>query len=345
MSMRKLIAPALALAAIASAPLHAPAAAEADVFKGKTMKIVIPYGPGGTYDLYGQTFAKNLGRFLPGNPNIIVVHMPGAGGTKAMNWSYTVMAKDGLNMIVPLDNSVVNQLLQPGKLRYDARNYNWIGSSNQTNIVMVVRSDTGVKAIGDMKGKNLVGSSAGATDTSYIGSRLAAAMLGFKVKMVPGYKGSNAAIFAIEQGEAHFAMYNWLAWVSRSKWFEGDKPFVRPILQIGFFKDPDLPADVAMLSDLVKNPEDRKVIDFIASLGVLGRGLAAPPGVAADRVAMLRKAYDAMNADKDFAADLKKRKLRLVPSDGAKIQEIVVAAVNGATPEVVARARKMIYGK
>jgi tripartite-type tricarboxylate transporter receptor subunit TctC len=340
MLMRKLIAPAIALAAMASAPVHA-----ADEFKGKTMKIVIPYGPGGTYDLYGQTFARHLGEYLPGKPNVIVVHMPGAGGSKAMNWAYNVMAKDGLNAITPLDNSVINQLMQPDKMRYDARKYIWLGSSNQTNLVMVIRTDTGVASIGDMKGKDLVGSAAGTTDTSFIGSRLASELLGFKVKMVPGYKGSNAAIFAIEQGESHFAMYNWLAWASRAKWFQGDKPFVRPVLQIGFFKDPDLSDKVPMLSELVKNPEDRKVVDFIASLGVLGRGLAVPPGVPADKVAMLRKAYDSMNANPAFAEELKKRSLRLVPSSGAKIQEIVAAAVNGATPEIVAKARKIIYGK
>jgi tripartite-type tricarboxylate transporter receptor subunit TctC len=342
MKMRNILAPAIALAAIASAPAFA---ADANAFKDKTMKIVIPYGPGGTYDLYGQTFAKHLGRFLPGNPNVIVVHMPGAGGSKAMNWAFNVMPKDGLNAITPLDNSVINQLMQPDKMRYDARKYTWLGSSNQTNLVMVIRSDTGVTSMADMKKKEMIGSAAGTTDTSFIGSRLAAGLLGFKVKMVPGYKGSNAAIFAIEQGEAHFAMYNWLAWASRDAWFKGDKPFVRPVLQIGFFKDPDLAADVPMLSDLVKDPEGRKVVNFIASLGVLGRGLAVPPGVSDDMVKTLRAAYDAMNADKTFAEDLKKRSLRLVPSSGAKIQEIVVAAVNGATPEVVAKARQIIYGK
>ena len=134
---------------VAGAALSASAtvASAAMNFEGKTIKIVIPYGPGGTYDKYGVVFAAYLGKYIPGNPNIILQHMPGAGGVKAMNWAYNVMPKDGLNMIVPLDNGVVNQLMRPEKMRFDMRNFSWLGSSNQTNVVMVVRSDAGVKTI------------------------------------------------------------------------------------------------------------------------------------------------------------------------------------------------------
>ena len=105
---------ALAVAALAIAA----GSAQAQSYAGRTIKIVIPYGPGGTYDKYGATFADHLGKFIPGNPNIILQHMPGAGGAKAMNWTYNVMPKDGFQMIVPLDNSVVNQLMRPKKMRY-----------------------------------------------------------------------------------------------------------------------------------------------------------------------------------------------------------------------------------
>jgi tripartite-type tricarboxylate transporter receptor subunit TctC len=89
--------------------------ASAQDYSGKTVKILVPYGPGGTYDKYSQTFAKHLGKHIPGNPNVIVQHMPGAGGAKAMNWSYNVMAPDGLSLLNPLDNTVLNQLMRPEK--------------------------------------------------------------------------------------------------------------------------------------------------------------------------------------------------------------------------------------
>ena len=320
-------------------------AADASYFENKTLKIVVPYGPGGTYDKYAQTFAEYLGRHIPGKPNIIVQHMPGAGGVKAMNWAYTVMPKDGLNMITPIDNSVVNQLMRPDKMRYDVRNFIWIGATNQTNLVMAVRSDSGVKSWQDMTKKELIASSSG-QDTSFIGSNLANGLLGTKIKLVTGYKGSSKAMFAIEQGESQLSMYNWLAWGSKvPHWFTGDKPFARIVLQLGVFKDPDIPETVPMMSDLARTDADRKVVGFIASLGILGRGLALPPGVPDDVVKTMRKAYDDMNADPVFAAELTKRHLRLIPSTGAKIQEFVTKAVNEATPEIVARASEMIYGK
>ncbi|MEX2453468.1 MAG: tripartite tricarboxylate transporter substrate-binding protein [Rhodospirillaceae bacterium] len=336
----------LLLKALAAAAMMLPAtaiAADANYFKGKTMTIIVPYGPGGTYDQYAQIFAEYLGRHVPGEPNVIVQHMPGAGGVNAMNWAYNVMPKDGLNMITPLDNGVVNQLMRPEKMRYDVRNFRWIGTTNQTNLVMAVRSDSGVKTWKDMVGKELIGSSSG-QDTSFIGSNLANGLLGTNIRVISGYKGSKAAMFAIEQGESQLSMYNWLAWNSVSHWLEGDKPFARVVLQLGGSKDPDIPADVPLMSDLVEKDEDRKIVDFIASLGVLGRGLALPPGVPDDIVATLRTAYDKMNADPAFAADLTKRKLRLIPSKGADIQARVQAAVDGATPEIVARASEMIYG-
>jgi len=337
---------ACGLAALAAASFI-PAGASAEMnFSGKTMTLVVPYGPGGTYDKYCQTFAKHLDRHVPGKPTIIVQHMPGAGGIKAMNWAYTVMPKDGLHLITPLDNSVVNQLMRPENVRYDARKFTWIGSSNQTNIVLVVRSDTGVKTFEDMKGKKgMIAGASGKASTGYLFPGLLRGLFGLDLKIVTGYSGSSKTIFSVERGETQMAAYNWLAWSSKvPHWLEGEKPFARSIVQIGVFRDPDLPKDVPMVSDLVTKDVDRKAVDFIKLLGLLGRGLTLPPGASQETVATLRTAYDAMNADPAFEADLKKRSLRLIPSKGAEIQKLVNTAIDGATPEVVKHARHLIYG-
>ena len=319
--------------------------AAAQSFKDRTIKIVIPYGPGGTYDKYGQTFADHLGRHLAGKPTLIVQHMPGAGGAKAMNWAFNAMPRDGLHLLTPLDNSVVNQLMRPKKMRYDARGFTWLGSSNQTNMVLVVRSDTGVKSWKDMKTIPTIGATSGKYSTGYIVPMLAKGLLGLNLRMVTGYKGSSRSILAVEQGEAHMASFNWLAWSSKvPQWFEGEKPFARAIIQVGIFRDPDLPPEVPMLSDLVDDPLDKAAVKFIAVAGLLGRGLVAPPEAPEASIAALRAAYGKMNADPAFAADLKKRRLRLIPSDGAKIQQIVDQAVAEASPKVVAHARKLIFG-
>jgi len=315
-------------------------------FQGKTIKIVIPYGPGGTYDKYGVTFSNHLGKHIPGNPNIILQHMPGAGGAKAMNWAYNVMPRNGLNMIVPLDNGVTNQLMRPKKMRYDARNFIWVGSSNQTNVVMVVRTDSGISKLEDLKTKSIIGSTSGKNSSGYINPMLFKGLFNYKIKMVTGYKGSSKSIFAMEQGESKMAAFNWLAWASKvPHWFKGEKPFARAIAQIGIFRDPDLPKTVPMASELVSDPLDKKVVQFLGVAGLLGRGLALPPGVDMGTVKILRTAYNKMNADPAFAAELKKRKLRLIPSTGEEIQKVVNESVSNADPVVVAHARKLIYGK
>ena len=339
----KNILPMAVIAAVGLGANPAIAAGMADHFKDKTITILIPYGPGGTYDKYGHTFSRHLGKHIPGKPTVILQHMPGAGGAKAMNYAYNVMQKQGYNMIVPLDNTVVNQLLRPKRMRYKADKFTWLGSSNQTNVVMVVRSDTGVRTLMDMKNIEVIGAASGKSSSAYINPKLIFGLLGLKGRMVTGYKGSSRGNLAIEQGEAQMAAVNWLAWSAKvPHWFTGDKPFARAIVQVGAFTDPDLP-DVPMLSDLVK-PEDKPLVAFMSSAGALGRGLALPPGVDKKIITTLRKAYDGMNADKAFAAELKKRKLRLIASRGETIQKLVAKALKSSTPEVVARVRKIIFG-
>lgn len=336
----------LAIVATTGAAFHADANGLAEHFAKKTVTILIPYGPGGVYDKYGQLFARHMEKFIPGAPTVIVQHMPGAGGAKATNYAYNVMQKQGFNMFTPLDNTVINQLLRPEKLRFDAREFRWVGSSAQTNIILVVRSAKGVKSVEDWvaSGTELIGSSSGIASTSTMMPNYMFAALGVKGRVVAGYKGSKAAIMAMEQGEADMSGFNWMAWSSIvPHWFEGDKPFALPIAQVGIVKDPELP-DVPMLEDLV--PESFKPgARFLGSLGPIGRGLALPPGVPAEIVAALRDAFDRMNADPAFAADVKKHGLRLQPTSGAELQKMVDAAFESASPEVVAMVRKAVFGQ
>jgi tripartite-type tricarboxylate transporter receptor subunit TctC len=314
-----------------------------DHYKEKTITVTIPYGPGGTYDKYGSSFTNHFGKQLSSKPNMIMQYMPGAGGAKAMNWFANVAPKGGYNMLVPLDNTVVNQVLRPKKMRYNSNDFNWLGSSNQTNSVLVIRTDAGINHILDMRNKQAISSSSGKFSSTYLFIKLAAGLLNLKVQTVTGYKGSSRAMFAVEQGETHMTAPNWLAWSSKvPHWFEGKKPFAKAILQNGFQPDPDLKG-VPMLTDLVK-PEDKALASFLASAGPLGRGLILPPGAPKWMITPLRRAYDRMNASPAFVAELKKRKLRLIASTGEEIQAVVAKALKDTSPAVAARARKIIFG-
>lgn len=344
--MNKCVFGCLTAVAVMGAIALSPATVAAQDYKGKTVTILVPYGPGGTYDKYSQTFAHNLGNHIAGKPNVIVQHMPGAGGLKAMNWAYKVMPPNGYNLLIPLDNTVLNQLLRPKSTRYDARDFTWLGSSNQTNMMIIVRSDTGVKSWKDMKKRQNVGATTGKASFGYITQALASSLLGFKAKLVQGYKGSAATTFAVERGEAEMNANNWLTYASKvPQWFKGNKPFARVVVQMGVYHDPDVPKGVPLLSDLVSDPLDKAAVDFVGVAGLLGRGLVLPPKASSGTVKLLRTAYDAMNADPAFEADLKKRHLRLIASKGETIQNLVKKAIESASPEVVAHARKLIYGK
>ncbi len=336
----------LSLAVIAAVGVAASptlAAGAADHYKGKTVVILIGYGPGGTYDKYSQTMARHYGNHIPGNPNVIVQHMPGAGGAKAMNYAYNVMPKGGLNVVMPLDNIVVNQLLRPAKMRYKADQFTWLGSSNQTNIVIVARTDSGVTDLESWKSRTLIGSTSGKNSNGYLAPRMVMAVLGLKGKIVTGYKGSSGSIHAIELGESQMAGFNWLAWASKvPHWFRGKKPYARAIVQIGHFSDPDIPG-VPRLGDVVA-PKYKKAVAFLAAAGPLGRGLAFPPGAPKRLVGPMRKAFDAMNDDKAYGAELTKRRLRLMKTDGATLQKIVNNALKESTPAVIKQVRSLIFG-
>jgi tripartite-type tricarboxylate transporter receptor subunit TctC len=331
----------IALAAAGIAALAVQPATSADFYAGKQMKITIGFGFGGTYGKYARLFADHMANHIPGKPTIVVESRPGAGGIKAMNFAANVMRNDGLNMFVPLDSGVLAQLIFADKVKYDMSKFVSLGSANQTNVIVVLRSDTGIVKWQDLKGKEVVMGSTGRGSTGFLIPKLVNAMTGTKMKVISGYKGSSKTGLAVEQGEVNGAAFNWLFWKSKyERWFQGDKPHARAVMQVGHFNDPDLP-DVPMLKDNV-SAEHKPIVAFVGLLGLVGRGLAVPEGTPMDKVQILRTAFNNMVKDPVFIADVKKRKLRVIAATGEEIDKVIDDAVAGAKPEIVAAARKMI---
>ena len=333
----------LGSAALLAGLVAAPAAAID--YKERQITIVIGYGFGGTYGKYARSFADNLRNQIPGRPNIIVQSMPGAGGIKMTNYAYNVMPRDGYWAFIPPDTTVVSQLLRPTKVKYKANEFSYLGASNQTNTILVVRKDTGINSIMDVKTKKLVTGNTGPGSTSYLIPQMVKHMLGLDaMQIISGYKGSRKTILAVEQGEITGAAFNWLAWASIAPhWFEKGKEFAAPILQTGAWKDPDLP-NVPMLAPLVKD-EHKPIVSFMATLGIIGRGLALPPSAPKEATTVLRKAFTAMVKDPAYLAEAKKRRLRVLYTSGEDIQAFVEKSMKDANPEVVAAAQKIIFPK
>jgi tripartite-type tricarboxylate transporter receptor subunit TctC len=324
--------------------LWLPGAAGAADYRGKTVNLYIGYGFGGTYGAYARLFADYLRSHIPGEPTVIVQSMPGAGGIRLLNFAANAMPADGTHIFVPPDTVVISQLLQYEGAKYDARKFHYIGGSEQTNMVWVVRADTGGRTIADLKTIEIASGHSGPGSTAFMIPALAKGLLGLKVKLIAGYEGSNKVILAIEQGELHAAALNWLAWeVAVPQWFDKAKPFAIPVLQVGLSPDPAIP-EVPMLSTMAAK-EDLPLINFIATHGIIGRSLAAPPGTPRENVVMLRESFAAMLSDTAYLQDAAKRRLRVIPSTGEALQDAVKSAIDNADGPVLAKARAILFEK
>jgi tripartite-type tricarboxylate transporter receptor subunit TctC len=331
---------AIAAALAFGGPVAANAQSAADFYKGKTLKIIFGFGVGGTYGKYSQILAQYLAPYL-GAEKVITQSMPGAGGIKATNYVYNVASKDGLTLFMPPDTLIISELLRPKAVKYKSGEFTWLGAAVQSNSVIALRGDAGIETVNDLKTKQIIMGSTGKGSQTFLMPMLANGVFGAQFKIVSGYKGSRKAQLAMEQGEVQGVSLTWLSWKSaKEKWFK--EGFAKAVVQIGVTKEKELP-NVPMLSDLVSG-EDKKIVNFMASMGPIGRGLAVPPGVQQDRIDFLRAAFAKTVADPNFAADAEKRKLRVISASGAEIQGIVTDSLK-VSDKTVERARSLIFGK
>ena len=325
--------------------LAIPAQAEplGDFYKGKRITILVGYGAGGTYGRTSLLLGKHLGSAIPGNPTIVVQHMPGAGGIKAANYAYNAMPAQGYNLLMPPDMSIVSQLLRPKKVKYKTQNFTWLGRVFGQNNTLVVRRDTGVTSLKDATKIEVVVASSGKGSPTFIFPTVLNALLGTKFKIVTGYKGSRKMQHSMEQNETHGVALGWTAWYSaKPDWFRGgDKSFAIPLVQSGFKRQKGL-EHVRLISEVFTNPEDRQIAEMLATSSILGRGLVLPPNSPKRLVAPLRKAFAAITKDKAFIKDAYKRGLEVDPISGADIQA-KVNQILAMSPAIVKKARALIF--
>jgi tripartite-type tricarboxylate transporter receptor subunit TctC len=325
------------LVAIILGVLGVPVAGAAD-FQGKTITIFIGYGTGGSYYFYGQLLAHHFGRHLPGQPNLIVESSLGAGGVKMLNDAAVRMRTDGTNLFIPPDTTVVIQLLQPQGLAYDAAKFRYIGTLDQENTFWVLRRGPDASIEGMRRRDTFMGSS-GKGSTGYMIPALAGPLLDLKIKPIAGYTSSQDMILSMEKGETDGTLQAWQVWKqSRPDWF---KPggFGVPVLQIGAVADPDAPP-TPLLRDVV-SADKKPLASLFDTIGILGRSLAAPPGTAADMVALLRKAFEDMLRDPEFIAEAKQTKLRILPRSGEDLQAAIEEALVTPSADVVRRGQEL----
>ena len=318
---------------------HAAAEPTADFFNQKTIKFMITYEPGGSYDLYARLAAQFLPRFIPGNPAVINQYMPGAGGLVGIMHLYEKAAQDGTEIAILPRDLAINQRLRPETAKYDARKFNWIGTLSSYAGVMFVAARTGVKTGEDLRRIEVVTGSWGPTTDTFMTPTLLNALAGTKFKIVTGYRGGPDVDLAVERGEVDGRMSSWTLLKSqRAQWLK-DKFIVIPF-QAGIKSHPEL-KDVPLIASLALTEDGRRIFEFQNSDSGIGWSVVAPPNVPADRVTILRAAFDKMIVDPEFLAEAQKRGLEITPSSGRELEETVNRTV-GTPPEALATLKKLI---
>ena len=331
-------AASLALACLAGA---AKADAAADFYRGRNVTIVVGYSAGGGYDVYARAVARYMNRHIPGNPNIVVTNMPGAGSLASVNFLYNVAPKDGSFMATFGRGIPMEPLIGAGKFQFEATKLNWIGSASTELSVCAVTQKSKARTFEDTLTTEIAmgGEAAGSDPDTY--ANLVRALTGARLKLVTGYPGGNDMALAAERGELD-GRCGW-SWGSvkatRPTWVSGPDA-LRVLLQLAVERSPEMP-NVPTIYELTKSERDKQVVRLIVSRQTMARPFAAPPDVPAERVAALRAAFDATMKDKDFLAEADKLKLEVEPVSGAEVQKLIDDLYK-SSPEVLARAKEVM---
>ena len=312
-----------------------------DFYKGKTLKVIVGYGPGGGFDTYARLLADHLPSHLPGKPTAIVQHMPGAATVKAASYIYSVAPQDGTSLAIPNHALPLNALLlhETGD-GFDPAKFNWIGRLDYIDVVGVAWHESGFNSIADAKTKTLIFGATSSGGTSVMTPLALNRLIGTKFKLVQGYKDSSEQYLAMEKGEIQGmgnAIWSQLK-RSRPQWIQERK--IVPLYQDGYERAASL-QDVPTVPELAANDEDRKALRLLASTSVVGRAFFTGPGVVSERVAALRTAFLAMTEDPAFKAEAQRLDIPLNPLAGDKLQAMV--AELGTYPEsLLERVRQIV---
>jgi tripartite-type tricarboxylate transporter receptor subunit TctC len=323
--------------------------AQASFYQGKTVRIIVGSSTGGGYDLWARLLAQHLGKYLPGNPGLIVQNMPGAGSMVAANHIYNLAKPDGLTLGAILPALYFDQLVGRKEVQFDWAKFTWIGSPEQNIALHYMRADTPYKTVEDIRNAKeppRCGSSGTGTTGHYI-PRLLEETLGLKHTIVGGYQGGSEIDLAVEKGEV-------VCWSPLIATFFGREPyirwyksgFVRVLMQMGKKRDRRL-ENVPTIYELLeqnKTPEaGKRLANVILTAATLGRPIVAPPGLAAERTKVLRQAYVNTLNDPELLAEVKKRRWELDPLSGEELAELARDVIS--QPKNVTERMNWVLGR
>jgi tripartite-type tricarboxylate transporter receptor subunit TctC len=329
---------AVGLAASLAAPL--PSAMAAD-FSGKTIEVLIGFGPGGGHDAYGRALAQFYGKHLPGKPNVVVRNMPGAGSLTVLNHIASVAPNNGLTIGTFDPQLLIAPLLGDPNARFDITKLGWIGSIVDATNVCLTWTQSGITTWDDlMSDKPISFGSTGPAAALYQHTAILKNMFGSKVQMVSGYKGTAEVRLAMERGEiTGNCGDNWASLKGTGADLITEKKISIPV-QFATSKHPELP-DVPLILDQAKTEDDKAALRVLLGAQATGRPYAIAPNTPADIVTALRDGFDQTMSDPEFIQFAAKMRLDLQPVKGAEMEKLI-SSIYRTSPSAVERAKSVI---
>jgi tripartite-type tricarboxylate transporter receptor subunit TctC len=317
---------------------EATAQTPAEFYKGKTVRIVAGFPPGGGYDSYSRLLARNFGRFIPGNPDVIVNNMPGAGGTKAVLYLDSGGAKDGTYVSALDPGLIVQSILEPEKYAIDAAKYAWLGSISEDARGCYVWAQTGIKTLDDLiKREQVIFGEAGKGSAAYVNERILQVVFGVKVKQIIGYPGGADKRLAMERGEIEGDCGSFSS-IPPDYFREGK---INVVVRFSQHVGVKMAVEPPYAIDIVKDPQQKELLQFLISSGNVGRPYIASKDVPQDRLDAMKKAFEQVIKDPQFKGDAEKANLPLIgPKNGDETQSII-AELYKTPADIVEQAKKI----
>jgi tripartite-type tricarboxylate transporter receptor subunit TctC len=333
-----LIRPALLLPLVLAGLNAAPALAQSDFYKGKTINIVVGFSPGGGYDVNARVLSRYIGKYIPGNPNVIIQNMPGAGSLTSVRYLDATAPKDGTVMTIFNPGLVTQSVVEPEKVNIDFRKLSWVGVITSDFRVCYGFGPKGVKSWADMMSRKefILGSTAKGSG-NYINGATLKHVFNAPVRQILGFPGSNEQRIAIERGELDGDCGSYssipLAWINQG--------LAHTFVRFSERKTPEIPDSAVFINTFAKTEEQIQLLNVLNGADEIGRPFIMSKQVPMERVAILRKAFNATMKDPGFVSETEKQQLPVYPMTGEEA-EAVVAKLAGVSPAIAAKA-KAIY--
>ncbi len=301
---------------------HAADPAVEAFYRGRNVELYVGTTPGGGYDLYARVVARFIGKYIPGNPSLVVKNMPGAGQLTMSNWLYKAAPRDGSVIAMAPQAAAIEQALKSDGIQYDAAQFRFIGRVAPVVEVTYTWGGSPTKTLEDARRRETVMGASGPTSPTYYYLQALNELAGTKFKIVNGYPGGGETNLAMQRGEVEGNSKSWASMkVDNADWLREKK--VNILVQYALERAPDLP-DVPLMMELGRTEEARTALKVFAMGNAMGRSIVTTPGVPPERLAALREAFDATMRDSELLAFTREKNIDIGPPlNGAGLDKLV----------------------